>query len=187
MSPIIHRLVKVPKFFAHTLEGEPPEKWQQLEEHLIDVAKLAASFAASFGSESLGYLAGLWHDLGKYQVEFQQRLLGSQVSVEHSGAGAAWAFKKKRELGIPLAFVIAGHHAGLPNYAESDVGLPAPLQERLRENVPTIEKAFCVIPEEITGRPAVRECCFSKFRYGIPAAAPPQRKGSKAPCHIMDL
>lgn len=29
----------------------------------------------------------VWHDLGKYQAEFQQKLLGSKVSVEHSGTG----------------------------------------------------------------------------------------------------
>jgi CRISPR-associated endonuclease/helicase Cas3 len=84
--------VKVPAFYAHTLEGEPPTKWQGLEEHLLGVARLAASFARAFGSESWGYCAGLWHDLGKYQTEFQGRLLGARASVEHSGAGAALSF-----------------------------------------------------------------------------------------------
>ena len=84
----------VAKFYAHTLEGEPPTNWQALEEHLHGVAKLAARFAGTFDSEPWGYLAGLWHDLGKYQIEFQQRLLGSQVSVEHSGAGAALAARR---------------------------------------------------------------------------------------------
>ena len=86
--------MKVPEFDAHTLESEPPKKWQSLEEDLLGVARFAASFAGAFGSESWGYLAGLWHDLGKYQIEFQQRLLGSQVSVEHSGAGAALAARR---------------------------------------------------------------------------------------------
>jgi CRISPR-associated endonuclease/helicase Cas3 len=94
MSPVIHGLVNVPEFYAHTLESEPPDRWQQLEEHLLGVAKLAAFFAGAFSSESWGYLAGLWHDLGKYQTEFQQRLLGSQVSEEHSGAGAALAARR---------------------------------------------------------------------------------------------
>ena len=159
--------MNVPKFYAHTLDTEPPERWQQLEEHLLGVAKLAASFAGAFGSESWGYLAGLWHDLGKYQIEFQQRLLGSQSSVEHSGAGAALAVRKKREFGIPLAFVIAGHHAGLANYAESDVGLPAPLQERLRENVSTIEKTLPAIPEKITGPPVPSLPIFVQPKPGL--------------------
>ncbi len=84
------------KFYAHSLEGEPPTKWQELNEHLLNVARLAARFAEAFDSRSWGYCAGLWHDLGKYQIEFQQRLLGSQESVEHSGAGAALAGRKAR-------------------------------------------------------------------------------------------
>ena len=99
------------RFYAHSLEGEPPANWQGLEEHLLHVATLAARFAEAFESESWAYCAGLWHDLGKYQAEFQQKLLGSNVSVEHSGAGAALAFKKSIESGIPLASVIAGHRA----------------------------------------------------------------------------
>jgi CRISPR-associated endonuclease/helicase Cas3 len=141
-----------PKFYAHSLEGEAPTHWQVLEEHLLCVARLAARFAEAFHSESWGYCAGLWHDLGKYQAEFQQRLLGTQVSVEHSGAGAALAFKKSKELGMPLAFVIAGHHAGLANHVSSEPGLPTPLQERLKQNAPTLEETLPVIPAEIAGR-----------------------------------
>lgn len=36
-----------------------------LREHLEGTAKLAAEFAAEFGAEEWGRLAGLWHDLGK--------------------------------------------------------------------------------------------------------------------------
>ena len=78
-----------PAFYAHTLEGEPPSEWQGLEEHLLGVARLAAVFANAFDSGPWGYCAGLWHDLGRYQAEFQERLLGARISVEHSGAGAA--------------------------------------------------------------------------------------------------
>jgi CRISPR-associated endonuclease/helicase Cas3 len=138
-----------PKFYAHSLEGEPPTNWQGLEEHLLRVARLAARFAEAFHSESWGYCAGLWHDLGKYQAEFQQRLLGSQVSVKHSGAGAALAFKKSKELGMSLAFVIAGHHAGLANPVSDEPGSPSPLRERLKEKAPTLEKILPFTPDEI--------------------------------------
>jgi len=37
------------EFYAHSLEGEPPKKWQPLEEHLKNVAELASQFAAKFG------------------------------------------------------------------------------------------------------------------------------------------
>lgn len=52
-------------FYAHSLENEPPEKWQPLEKHLQNVARLAAEFARPFGGEEWAFLAGLWHDLGK--------------------------------------------------------------------------------------------------------------------------
>jgi HD domain len=98
-----------PEFYAHSLEGEPPAKWQALKQHLLNVAKLAAQFAKAFDSESWGYCAGLWHDVGKYQAEFQQRLLGSQISVEHSGAGAALTVNQSkgpdRTLASPLGRV----------------------------------------------------------------------------------
>jgi CRISPR-associated endonuclease/helicase Cas3 len=63
------------RFFAHTLEGQPPECWQDLEDHLRAVAELAATYCDAFASRDWGYCAGLWHDLGKYQSEFQERLL----------------------------------------------------------------------------------------------------------------
>lgn len=85
------------EYYAHTLDGQPPENGQRLEAHLSAVAQLAATFAASFDSGDWGHLAGLWHDLGKYQTAFQGKLLGDKVSVEHSGAGAALAVEKSVE------------------------------------------------------------------------------------------
>jgi HD superfamily phosphodiesterase len=35
-----------------------------LTTHLMDVAKLAAEFAATFDGSGLAYWAGLWHDIG---------------------------------------------------------------------------------------------------------------------------
>jgi CRISPR-associated endonuclease/helicase Cas3 len=61
------------KYYAHTLEGKPPSDWQLLEEHLKNVAELARRFAEDFGAGDWGYLAGLWHDLGKYLSEFQDK------------------------------------------------------------------------------------------------------------------
>jgi CRISPR-associated endonuclease/helicase Cas3 len=156
-----------PKFYAHSLEGEPPTNWQELEEHLLRVARLAARFAEAFHSGSWGYCAGLWHDLGKYQAEFQQRLLGSQVSVEHSGAGAVLAFKKSKELGMPLAFVIAGHHAGLANPVSDEPGSPSPLRERLRDNNPRLEKILPLTPDEIVSHPLPQIPEFLRASSGL--------------------
>ncbi len=113
------------KYYAHSLGGEPPDKWQPLEEHLKNVAEMARSFAESFGAGDWGYLAGLWHDLGKYSKAFQRRLgaaegTGAHIEtkpgrVDHSTAGAQHAFNILKDKGKILAYVIAGHHAGLPN------------------------------------------------------------------------
>ena len=80
------------------------ENWQELQDHLLRVARLAGHFAEAFYSQPWGYCAGLWHALGKYQPDFQQKHLGKRVSVEHSGA--ALAAEKSKDLGIPLAFAI---------------------------------------------------------------------------------
>ena len=58
------------KYFAHSLPGRPPLEWQPLDVHLKNVAELAREFAEDFGVGEWGYLAGLWHDLGKYSNDF---------------------------------------------------------------------------------------------------------------------
>src|SRR5690606_13232279 len=78
----------VDSYFAHSRPGEPRERWELLSEHLTRVAVLADQFAGSFGSSEWGYLAGIWHDLGKYRLEFQRRIRGSGEQVEHAGIGA---------------------------------------------------------------------------------------------------
>jgi CRISPR-associated endonuclease/helicase Cas3 len=60
-------------FYAHTLPDRPEAEWEPLEVHLKEVAKMAGGFAAVFGAREWGYLAGLWHDLGKYSREFYGR------------------------------------------------------------------------------------------------------------------
>lgn len=62
-------------FFAHSVEGKPVDEWHWLEKHLFDTAKLAAQFAAEFGCGEWGYLAGLWHDLGKYFIGVSARYI----------------------------------------------------------------------------------------------------------------
>jgi HD superfamily phosphodiesterase len=52
-------------YYAHSLKDQPPETWQPLEEHLRNVAELAAGFARPFGGEEWAWNAGWLHDLGK--------------------------------------------------------------------------------------------------------------------------
>ena len=48
-----------------SLNGRTPGDWQPLEKHLKNVAEMAWLFAMAFGAGDWGYLAGLWHDLGR--------------------------------------------------------------------------------------------------------------------------
>ena len=40
----------VKKFYAHSLEGQPPDKWQPLEDHVKNMAELAREFVDVFGA-----------------------------------------------------------------------------------------------------------------------------------------
>lgn len=89
--------------------------------HLNKVAFWTARFAAEMfapdsdaakSAHDWGYLAGLWHDLGKFAPEFQQRLKGAPLPVDHSTAGARHA-GACQPFGPLVSYLIAGHHAGL--------------------------------------------------------------------------
>jgi len=120
-----------------------------LVEHLQGVAAKAAQFADAFGSGEWGKLAGLWHDLGKFQPEFQRKLSGEHLSVEHSGVGAAYAMSWNSKYGLPLAFVIAGHHAGLANCVRNEPDAPKSLEIRVRENQQLLHAVVQNVPPEI--------------------------------------
>jgi CRISPR-associated endonuclease/helicase Cas3 len=131
-------------YYAHSLTGEPPEKWQRLEDHLQNVARLAAQFAEPFGAEEWARAAGLWHDLGKYSAAFQKRLYdanGIECHLEtrpgkviHSEAGGHLALMKlkPREIATILCWLIMGHHTGLADYSSSEGGARA-LEVKLRD------------------------------------------------------
>ena len=102
-----------------------------LEDHLSGVAALASCHARAFGAEDWARLAGLWHDLGKYRPAFQRyirlatgmdpqgaHLEGTAGRVTHSTAGALWAQQQLGIAGRVLAYLIAGHHAGLHDWIE---------------------------------------------------------------------
>jgi CRISPR-associated endonuclease/helicase Cas3 len=122
------------KYYAHTKEGKGPEEWQPLEEHLTNVAKLAGQFAAEFGAEEWGRLAGLWHDLGKYSDAFQQRISSDDSPrVDHSTAGSQYSVEKMPVIGLVLAYAIAGHHGGMPDVFAEGACLDRRLKKELEE------------------------------------------------------
>jgi CRISPR-associated endonuclease/helicase Cas3 len=108
---------------AHlTAEGRP----HLLVDHLAEVGAGAARFADAFGAAEWARVAGRWHDLGKYSGTFQKMIreangFEAHIEVEpggprdHSTAGAVHAARELGAHGTPIAFAIAGHHAGLSN------------------------------------------------------------------------
>lgn len=100
-------------YYAHSKEGAPKDEWQTIRQHSTNVAELCAEFSAGWCNREYAYNLGLLHDVGKYQLDFQNRICGdTHVHVEHSICGA----KESEAFGIPLAsYCIAGHHTGLPD------------------------------------------------------------------------
>lgn len=134
--------------FAHSLPGQPEQKWQPLSTHLNNVAQQSGLFAQEFGMGGLAYLLGYIHDVGKASSEFQQYLLTTQDSEEptnedhctlhhkgpdHSTAGAQWLNASIPGLGILLAYAVAGHHSGLPDGIS---GEGSALSNRLKKAIP---------------------------------------------------
>lgn len=122
-------------FYAHSVAGaETKAEWQLLSDHLRAVGELASRKASLFGGSRLAETAGLLHDLGKYTDEFQRRLEGSPIRVDHATHGAVVAVGRCGPIGLLLAYAIAGHHAGLANGRDS--GERTCLQERLIKELP---------------------------------------------------
>lgn len=102
------------EYCAHS-ENDQGKK-HPLAKHLHETACLAESFAVREGYKPLFKLAGLLHDLGKYQPEFQNYLEhgGRRGSVPHAKWGAGYARKCKAN---DISIAIDGHHKGLPDRA----------------------------------------------------------------------
>lgn len=97
------------RYLAHRAEDG---REQTVLEHLEGTARLCAQFAAAFGAQDQGHLAGMAHDIGKYSDAFQRRLAGSTERVDHSTAGAYECWRLRQPF---AAFAVAGHHGGLPD------------------------------------------------------------------------
>lgn len=136
-------------YYAHSRHGEPLEKWHRLKDHLRETAGLAEQFAMPFGSENWAYLAGLWHDIGKYSTDFQAYLRNdaeacaeSRGRVDHSTAGARHAVKRISLVGHLIGYAIAGHHAGLLDGRSEE----ACQEKRLRKDVSAWEHGLSELP-----------------------------------------
>ena len=128
-------MTKDQQVLAHVRQ-DSAGNWHEhlLDEHLRGVARIASDFAADFDSCEWANIAGLWHDLGKYSTEFQRyiktvsgydaeaHIEGSPGRVDHSTAGAIYAVRQFAAHGRILAYLIAGHHAGLPDWHSAETG-----------------------------------------------------------------
>lgn len=123
------------KFLAHVRQ-DTSGKWIEhpLEAHLREVGKLASRMAEEFQGGDWAKVAGLWHDLGKYRPAFQNYIKKAsgydpeahieqgKGRVDHSTAGAIHAVEVDKVAGRLLAYLIAGHHAGLPDWDAAEAG-----------------------------------------------------------------
>jgi CRISPR-associated endonuclease/helicase Cas3 len=175
--------------YAHSLPNETLEKWQTLKEHSQNVAALAEQFAAAFGGGEWARVAGWLHDLGKASPRFQKYLreqngveldvadydVTGSGRVNHSSAGATFAVEKfdepRKKFGTMLAYLIAGHHAGLTDYYEDTAGNGS-LRKRLEEGRENFK--------EISSSAAVEE--FRKCTVSVPLLLPKFVK--KENCHF---
>lgn len=103
-------------FFSARAHVDEEGRYQLLIDHLKNTAELAATFASHFNAYDNGYVAGLYHDIGKCTEAFGKRLEGGPM-VDHSTAGAYFLCKKKRLL---ESIAVASHHTGLQDMGSGD-------------------------------------------------------------------
>lgn len=100
-----------------------------VKEHLEAVAKLARQYGSVFGRGDEAWVAGMFHDFGKYSDAFAQALQGTRTHVDHAMCGAAFLsqMKKKKRAYEPIIEAVNGHHSGLVHFGE--------LEPVLRDNI----------------------------------------------------
>ncbi|CAK0754206.1 CRISPR-associated endonuclease/helicase Cas3 [uncultured Gammaproteobacteria bacterium] len=134
------------EIYAHSPK-KLSQLWETLECHLKRVSKRCAEFSAFFGAELPGTATGMLHDIGKLRAAFQDYIRGKNSGAEHSICGAVIALEKYGERkGKLLAYVIAGHHGGMPDGGELDDRL-AKAKELLADMAPLPE--YMALPESL--------------------------------------
>ena len=129
-----------PTFYAHSANDEGQK--HLLADHLRATAEMAGNFADSFDSRLPAYYTGLWHDIGKFNPEFQSYLEGkTKKGTDHKGAGA----KLSAEHFEPLGLLVQGHHGGLQ--AKKDFMGWLNEKGRTPAAISAIEKANQTLPE----------------------------------------
>ena len=123
------------EFIAHYLE--PDKKPQSVQKHLQETSDAACVFAGKIGLSSMGEIAGLLHDFGKYSKTFQSYIRSAEGKldpdmepvdagelkgkIDHSTAGAQMVWEALKDDVDPMskfaaqviALCVASHHSGL--------------------------------------------------------------------------
>lgn len=156
-------------FYAHSTQRSDRSDWQALVEHLQNVSALASERAAVFHASGLAEVAGLLHDLGKYSDEFQRRISGDAIRVDHATRGAMLAVERYKHIGMLLAYCIAGHHAGLANGREG--GERIALCDRLKgAGLPPLKDDWqheITLPEQVTPPKLVPQNERAMFQFAF--------------------
>src|SRR5690554_2873801 len=121
------------EYLAHKVN----EHEQTLREHLRRTSNLAGAFAETFDAGQFTQKVALFHDIGKYSEEFQKRIRGANIHVDHSTAGAKLLYESsKNALGLVAAYCISGHHGGLPDGGSRSQPQEGELFVRLKKAIP---------------------------------------------------
>lgn len=129
------------------------ERTESLEEHIRATCRHAKQFGSRFGCSALAELVARCHDFGKAAPDVQEYLWSAAGECneadetntqegmvhrgpDHSSAGAQFFEKSIPDLGTLLAYVVAGHHAGLPDGIAS---ASSSLENRLKKKLPDWE------------------------------------------------
>ncbi|MBW8351041.1 CRISPR-associated helicase Cas3' [Bacillus sp. IITD106] len=128
-------------YIAHIRSSD--NQIQTVEEHLLEVKKLAEFYGDKIRIKHLAGLAGLLHDLGKFTVEFRDYILEAinnpesppkRGSVDHSTAGGKLLFdffhikgnftKFKGLVAEVVGNAIISHHSYLHDFLNPDLESP---------------------------------------------------------------
>lgn len=165
------------RYYAHSGSLSDLSDGQPLQEHLREVARRAEQFARQVrpGDDLFAEAArsaGLLHDVGKYQPEWQKYLEDAAAkrpttSVPHAIHGAAYAAYTLGHQALCIA--ILGHHAGLADFDKVSNELDvrhtklAPLVGQLI----SAAKGECPeIPSAMADHPLEPDNQASRRRYG---------------------
>lgn len=118
------------EYYAHSREDENGTIYQTVSQHANGVAEKVVEFSKGFCQDHFAKAIALLHDIGKYQESFQLRIRGKDIAVPHAICGAKeWT---KYFLPDAVAYIIAGHHAGL--YDRGNDSSPYGLLFRLKHD-----------------------------------------------------